>query len=195
MPVKSATRSSSRFVRAGSSAPPSTTREPLLIDGSDQRFRQFIDNFVRLSARLQALRAALAKGMGMTPPQYNIVMILARIEASQGETMSAIAKRLGVSLSFVVSETGMLQRLGLVELRRNPADRRSVLAALTQAGRARIARAAPRIQQVNDLLFASLTRRELIAMDRTIGRVLKGGEAAAAALRARVGTPRGGPRK
>lgn len=165
--------------------PPSTTRKALLIGGTDQQFREFIDDFVRLSARLQALRQALARRMRMTPPQYNILMILARAPTAQGQSMSTIAARLRVSLSFVVSQTRSLQRMRLVELRRNPVDRRSVLALLTPAGRARIRRAAPQIQRVNDLLFASLTRGELKAMDRVIKRILRGGEAATLALKAR----------
>ena len=181
--MNSAKRISNRSLGATSTILPSTTREPLLINGTDRQFRHFVDNFVRLSARLQMLRAALAKGMGLTPPQYNILMILARADAPEGETMSGIAKRLGVSLSFVVSQTRILDHLDLIELRRNPADQRSVLATVTQAGRKRIARVAPKIQQVNDLLFSSLTRRELIAMDRTISRILDGSEAATAALR------------
>jgi DNA-binding MarR family transcriptional regulator len=181
--VNSAKRISTRSLGATSTILPSTTREPLLINGTDRQFRRFVDNFVRLSARLQTLRAALAKGMGMTPPQYNILMILARANAPEGETMSGIAKRLGVSLSFVVSQTRILDHLGLIKLCRNPADQRSVLATVTQAGRKRIARVAPKIQQVNDLLFSSLTRRELIGMDRTISRILDGSEAATAALR------------
>jgi hypothetical protein len=121
MLVKSARRASGRSPRAASIVLPSTTREALLIDGTDQQFRHFNGNFVRLSARLQALRAALARRMGITPPQYNILMILVRVEGPKGETMGAVAKRLGVSLSFVVSESGALNRLGLIELRRNPA--------------------------------------------------------------------------
>jgi DNA-binding MarR family transcriptional regulator len=154
-----------------------------LIDGSDQQFRAFIDDFVRLSARLQGLRQALARRMGMTPPQYNILMVLARAGTPEGMTMSTIAGRLRVSLSFVVSQARTLERMGLIDLRRNPADRRSVLTAITPAGRRRIMRAAPQIQRVNDLLFASLTRRELEATGRVIERVLKGGEAAALALK------------
>jgi DNA-binding MarR family transcriptional regulator len=201
--VKLANRVPSHSLGVTSTTLPSTTRAPLLIDGTDRRFRRFIDNFVRLSARLQTLRAALAKGMGMTPPQYNILMILARVEAPEGETMSSIAKRLDVSLSFVVSETRILKRLGLIELRRNPEDGRSVLATVTRAGYARLARAAPKIQRVNDLLFSNLTRLELIAMDKTIARILKGSEAATVALKivpcagasARGGASRGSPQR
>lgn len=168
---------------APSRIPHSTTRKALLIGGSDRRFREFIDDFVRLSARLQTLRQALARRMSMTPPQYNILMILARAGTPEGQSMSMIAARLRVSLSFVVSETRALERVGLIDLRRNPTDRRSVLAVITAAGRKRITRAAPQIQQVNDLLFASLTRGELTAMDRVIKRILRGGEAAALALK------------
>ena len=178
-------RETRRPSRALSAVPPSTTRASLLIDGTDRQFREFIDDFVRLSARLQTLRRALARGMEMTPPQYNILMILARAGMREGMSMSALADRLGVSLSFVVSQSRTLARKGLIGLRRNPADRRSVLAVVTRAGHARIARAAPRIQRVNDLLFAGLTRGELTAMDRVIKRTLAGGDAAASALKAR----------
>ncbi len=183
--MKSQARTKRPSDRTPSRVPPSTTRKALLIDGTDRQFREFIDDFVRLSARLQSLRQALANRMGMTPPQYNILMILARAEAPAGLSMSAIAARLRVSLSFVVSQTRAIKRVGLIELRRNPLDRRSVLAVVTAGGRRRITRTAPQIQRVNDLLFASLTRRELKAMDRAIKRVLKGGEAAALALKSR----------
>ncbi len=176
-------RDTSRSKRAPALVPPSTTRKPLLIDGTDQQFREFIDDFVQLSGRLQALRQALARAMGMTAPQYNILMILARAEVSAGMSMSALARRLAVSLSFVVSETQTLERMGLVGLRRNPADRRSVLAAVTRRGRTRIIRAATRIQRVNDRLFASLTRAELKTIDGVIKRTIKGSEAAALALK------------
>ena len=173
----------SRSRRALAPVPPSTTRKHLLIGGTDRQFRDFIDDFVRLSGRLQMLRQALARAMGMTAPQYNVLMILARAEDSAGMSMSALARRLGVSLSFVVSQTQILERAGLVDLRRNPADRRSVLAAASHRGRTRIRRAAGRIQRVNDRLFASLTRAELKTIDGVIKRVLKGSEAAALALK------------
>lgn len=182
-PVSRARRTSTTSPRASRDEISSVTRAPLLTGGDDRLFRHFVDNFVRLSGRLQTVRTALAKSMGLSPPQYNILMILARSEARDGEAMSAIARRLGVSVSFIVSEAGALERLELVRLTRNPKDRRSVLVSLARAGRARLRRAAPEIQRINDLLFASLTRAELVAMDRTIGRVLEDSERAVSALK------------
>jgi len=60
MPVKSPRLAVSHRTRAAAIALSSTTRAPLLIDGNDRQFRQFIDNLLRLSARMQTLRAALA---------------------------------------------------------------------------------------------------------------------------------------
>ena len=131
---------------------------------------------------MQALRAELAAAMGVTPPQYNIVMILARSPSPGGESMGGIAGHLGVSLSFVVAEAKTLSELGLVALRRNPADRRSVLATLTKSGRSRLARVAPKICGVNDLLFANLTRSQFLAMDGIVERVLDGAGKAASSL-------------
>ncbi len=166
----------------GAAALASVTRAGLLPGGDDRLFRRFVDNFVRLSGRMQLVRAALAKAMGLSPPQYNIVMILARAEAREGEPMGAIARRLGVSISFIVAEARALEKLGLVALARNPTDRRSVLVSLAPAGRARLRRAMPRIRRINDMLFAKLSRAELVAMDRAIGRILADSDAALAAL-------------
>jgi len=127
---------------------------------------------------MQGLRAALAAAMAVTPPQYNIIMILARTRSPSGESMGRIADHLGVSLSFVVAEARALSELGLVALHRNPADRRSVLARLTKSGRSRIARVAPKIRGVNDMLFAGLTRSQFITMDGIVQRVLEGAEEA-----------------
>ena len=146
--------------------PLSVTRKALLVGGSDQAFRRAVDDLVRLAARLQEVRGGLAARIGVTPPQYNIVMHLARHAPPEGLRLGAVAEALDVSLSFVVAETRRLHKQRLIAVRRDPADGRAMLASLAPAGRRALAAAAPVMQQVNDRLFAALSRAELLELGR-----------------------------
>lgn len=151
---------------AGRELPPSVTRKALLVGGSDLAFRAVVDDLVRLGGRLQAARAGLATAIGVTPPQYNIVMHLARHAPPEGLRLGLIAAALDVSLSFVVAQTRGLRNKRLVVLRNDPADRRAILAALSPAAERALVRAAPLMQSLNDRLFAGLARSDLLELGR-----------------------------
>ena len=66
--------------------------------------------------------------------------MLARLAENDGGSQQAIAELLGVNPTRMVFLTDELEKLGLVERRRNPADRRSHALYLTEAGTAMLAR-------------------------------------------------------
>ena len=66
--------------------------------------------------------------------------MLTRLAASEGRSQQAIAALLGINATQMVFLVDELERLGLVERRRNPADRRSHALYLTEAGTAMLAR-------------------------------------------------------
>ncbi len=162
--------------------PLSVSRKALLVGGSDLAFRRAVDDLVRLAARLQQARAGLAAGMGVTPPQYNIVMHLARHAPPGGMRLGAVAEALGVSLSFVVAETRRLKKKRLISVQRDPADGRAMLASLAPAGERALAVAAPRMRRLNDRLFAALSRAELLELGRLAAAVHADSAAALAEL-------------
>lgn len=174
--------------QAGAALPPSISRKALLVGGNDLAFRRAVDDLVRLAARLQEVRGGLAASIGITPPQYNLVMHLARQAPAEGLRLGVVAEALGVSLSFVVAEARRLQRKGLLLTRRDPRDGRAMLARLSAAGTRALTRAAPLMQQVNDRLFAALSRTELQELGRLAAMVYADSEAALAELHA-AGAP------
>jgi DNA-binding MarR family transcriptional regulator len=125
-----------------------------------------VDRMVQFAVVLQRIREGLARNMGVSPPQYSMLMHLARSE-SGAFTTSQLAESLDVTLAFVVTESNKLAAKGLVERRRNPQDARSVFIGLTAEGRQTIDEAAPIICKVNDLLFHSLTRDAMKALADT----------------------------
>src|SRR5499427_8108709 len=66
--------------------------------------------------------------------------MLVRLAENDGRSQQAIAELMGVNPTRMVFLTDELEKLGLVERRRNPADRRSHALYLTEAGTAMLAR-------------------------------------------------------
>src|SRR6516164_3552641 len=66
--------------------------------------------------------------------------MLVRLAQNDGRSQQAVAELLGVNPTRMVFLTDELEKLGLVERRRNPADRRSHALYLTEAGTAMLAR-------------------------------------------------------
>jgi DNA-binding MarR family transcriptional regulator len=99
--------------------------------------------------------------------------MLVRLAENDGRSQQAIGELIGVNATRMVFLTDELEKLGLVERRRNPADRRSHALYLTKAGRAMLAR----VQEVTAAHEADITaglsaaeRGELTALLRRLAR-------------------------
>lgn len=138
-------------------SPLTTSRTLLLEDGSDNKFRLMVDNLVAFAAQLQQFRQAIARRMGLSPPQYNILMILAH-NGGTDTPIGYVAKRLRVSVPFVVKETQRLHKMGFLEKQVDKKDRRRLTLILTLSGRSAVEKIAPFQRDVNDALFATLDR-------------------------------------
>jgi MarR family transcriptional regulator, organic hydroperoxide resistance regulator len=135
--------------------PATVSRQPLLEGGSDDRFRQLVYDLLTISVRMEAVREHLARRLGITGPQYSILMAIGRFQGRHGVQVGTIAKALHVTSAFIATETGRLARLALVCKKQNPDDRRGVLLALTPKGEAELG---PEIRAGNDDFFKPLDR-------------------------------------
>ena len=139
---------------------------------TDHRFRQLLYDFSTLGASLEAARSYLASQLGISPPQYNIAMILANHQNTGGISVSDVAKRLHVSTAFITLEAGSLEQAGLIEKRPNPKDGRGVFLRLTRRGEMLVASIGPERQRVNDHLFGSLSAKEFRRLCDTLSSLL-----------------------
>lgn len=138
------------------SLPLTVSREELLVDGSDAKFRQFVHRLLAYASSLEAIRAGLGEMIGLSGVQYTILICIAHLEEGRGVGVKAIADHLNYTGAFVTIETGKLAALGLVEKRQNPGDKRRVLLTVTDRARDLLRELAPMQRRVNDTLFASL---------------------------------------
>tara|TARA_R110000868_G_scaffold109_14_gene1114 strand:- start:758 stop:1291 length:534 start_codon:yes stop_codon:yes gene_type:complete len=162
-----------------------TVSRPDLLDrdGGDGTFRGVVYDLLAVGARMQAVRDHLAAAMGVTGPQYAILMAIFHLqEEPEGPGVRAVARQLHVSGPFVTAQANRLVEAGLVEKRPNPKDKRGVWLWLTAEGARRVSRVAPDIQAANDAFFASLSRVDFLVLGDIAARLEKSSARAVAAL-------------
>jgi DNA-binding MarR family transcriptional regulator len=139
--------------------PPLTvTRPALLVDGSDVQFRRFVSRLVLVMRRLRQVRKHFGSQIGLTGPQYVLLINVAYLQGTQGIAVSALARDMRVTSAFITGESRRLIQRGLLAKARNPRDSRSTLLMVTRAGRARIDALVPEIRNVNNLLFGRVSK-------------------------------------
>ncbi|MGI3171036.1 MarR family winged helix-turn-helix transcriptional regulator [Pseudooceanicola sp. C21-150M6] len=133
------------------------SREALLQDGSDAAFRQMLHNLLAFSARLQQVRGQFAAYIGLSGPQYTILITVRQLQGEDGIGANAVATHLSHSPAFVTAETNKMVRLGVLDKRPNPEDGRRVLLTVTAKGEELLNSLAPLQQEINDQLFDPVT--------------------------------------
>jgi MarR family transcriptional regulator, organic hydroperoxide resistance regulator len=148
--------------------PPTISRTALLVNGRDEVFRGFITDFLAFGVALRDAREEIAAALGVTAPQYAILMAIARSPAPDGPGVSDVGAVLRVSVPFVVGQTRALVAAGFLRKEADPADRRRVRLTLTPSCRKALIRLASTQQRVNDALFAGIGATEFRALRKTL---------------------------
>jgi DNA-binding MarR family transcriptional regulator len=107
-----------------------------------------------------ALEAQMQREAGI--PQFDY-MVLSALSMAPGRTlrMSTLAHYTGSTLSRLSNVATRLEKRGWIQRRPDPEDGRSTLAALTDAGAAKVEEAAPgHVAEVRRLIFDPLTRTQ-----------------------------------
>jgi len=164
--------------------PPTISSSALLEEGSDRRFRALVNDLFTIASRMEVVRGHLGERMGLSGPQYSVLMAVAHLEGERGTSVGAVAQAMHVSSAFIASETGKMARQGLLLKRANPDDGRSVLLSLAPAGRLKLDRAAAEICAINDLFFGTLDAGAFCALSAAAAGLVKGSAKALHYLRA-----------
>jgi MarR family transcriptional regulator, organic hydroperoxide resistance regulator len=145
-------------LKRGYHPPLSISRKALLVRGSDTEFRRLIYRLAMVEERLRHARAYLGRQMGLSGPQYMLLMSVAYLQGADGIAVRSLARELRVTSAFITGESRRLLERGLLAKRTNPRDSRSTLLSLTTAGRRRIEALVPEIRAVNDVFFGHVSK-------------------------------------
>ena len=154
--------------------PLTVSRLPLLQQGNDEQFRNLINGLLTISVRMELIRNHLAGRLGVSGPQYSLMMAIGQQQKNNGISVGTLARSLHVSSAFIASESNKLARLGLVEKRQNVKDKRSVLLQLSPRALTDLDKLGPTIRAVNDSVFATLDKTDFNRLSDIVERVVKG---------------------
>jgi DNA-binding MarR family transcriptional regulator len=135
---------------------PVTVSPQFLVDGSDAQFRDFILDLVAYFHRLDACRNGFAAIAGVSPVQYEILMLVSRTD---GVSVGEVAARLHRSGAFITIESNKLVERGVLDKSSDPDDGRKVLLRTGRNSRAILERLAPCQVRINDALFGNLSAK------------------------------------
>ncbi|PZU83285.1 MAG: hypothetical protein DI528_17420 [Shinella sp.] len=158
------------FSTARQFPPPSTTLPHLLVDGSDHQFRGMVYDLLSLSAMMLKTRELYGAYIGVSAPQYTILMVVAEHGST---TVGRLAATLHTSGPFITSEVNKLVKRGHLRRRPNDTDRRSTYIELTDFGRAEVLKVAPMRTCANDIVFGSLKPAEAAMFQHLVGAMVK----------------------
>jgi DNA-binding MarR family transcriptional regulator len=123
--------------------------------------RRFAWEIAAINVHLQEIRYFWAKTLGITPPQWMILMALADLDRGEGVPVKTVSKMLHVDPSFVTTQSKMLEKKGFMRRKTSPEDARVVQMSLTDKTYKHIASLASQQEALNDFIFAEFSDREL----------------------------------
>ena len=124
--------------------------------------RQFAWEIAAINVHLQEIRYFWAKALGVSGPQWMILMALADLDQGEGVPVKVVSKMLHVDPSFVTTQSKMLEKKGFMRRKTSGDDARVVQMSLTDKTYKHIAALASQQEELNNFIFAEFSDRELI---------------------------------
>jgi MarR family transcriptional regulator, organic hydroperoxide resistance regulator len=123
--------------------------------------RRFTWAIASISVHLEELRYFWAKTLGISGPQWMILMALADMDQDVGVPVNAVSKKLHVDSSFVTTQSKLLEKKGFLRRKPSPDDARVVQMSLTDKTYKHLASLAAQQEELNEFIFAELDNQEL----------------------------------
>jgi DNA-binding MarR family transcriptional regulator len=114
-----------------------------------------------IGVHLEELRYFWAKALGISGPQWMIVMALADLDQGDGVPVNVVSKKLHVDSSFVTTQSKLLEKKGFLRRKTSAEDARVVQMSLTDKTYKQLASLASQQETLNQFIFAEFSERDL----------------------------------
>ncbi|UPK32223.1 MarR family transcriptional regulator [Bradyrhizobium sp. 186] len=148
----------------------------------DRAITDFVWNVVEIHSQLEDIHNSWAELLGITEPQWLILMAITELDGGRGVAGIDIANKLRVHPAFVTNQTKSLEKGGF--LTRQPAadDARYVLMSLTAKATREIEKLSKRKLALNSTMFNDLDEQTLAALNVALATIAKNARLAARLL-------------
>ena len=130
--------------------------------------RRFTWVIASINVHIEDLRSFWAKVLGISGPQWMIVMALYDLDQGGGVPVNAVAKKLHVDSSFVTTQSKLLEKKGFLRRKTSAEDARIVQMSLTDKTYKHLAGLAERQEALNAFIFAELNDKQLDEITNTL---------------------------
>ena len=114
-----------------------------------------------INVHLEELRYFWAKTLGISGPQWMILMALSDMDQDNGVPVNAVSKKLHVDSSFITTQSKVLEKKGFLRRKTSSEDARIVQMSLTDKTYKHLASLAAQQEALNDFIFAEFDDQQL----------------------------------
>ena len=147
------------------------------MDGSAKKnqdvIRRFAWEIASISVHLEEIRHFWAKTLGITGPQWMMVVALADLDQGEGVPVNAVSKMLHVDPSFVTTQSKLLEKKGFIRRKTSAEDARIVKMSLTDKTYKHLAALASQQEALNEFIFAEFDATQIAELTTTLGALKK----------------------
>ena len=123
--------------------------------------RRFAWEIASISVHLEEIRHFWAKALGISGPQWLMVVALADLDKGEGVPVNAVSKMLHVDPSFVTTQSKLLEKKGFLHRRTSTEDGRVVRMSVTDKTRRLLDELSPKRARLKEIILAEFTEPEL----------------------------------
>ncbi|MDE5466297.1 MarR family winged helix-turn-helix transcriptional regulator [Bradyrhizobium sp. CSS354] len=139
----------------------------------DRAITDFVWNIVEVHSQLEEIHKAWAEMMGISEPQWLILMAIDEIDEGRGVSGIALANKLRIHPAFVPNQTKKLEEKDLLSRVTSPDDARFLQISLTEKARGEIANLSNKRLALNLTMFAGLDEASLDYLNKRLASIAK----------------------
>jgi DNA-binding MarR family transcriptional regulator len=124
--------------------------------------KRFTWEIASISVYLEELRQFWARAIGISGPQWMILMAISDLDKDDGVPVNVVSKMLHVDPSFVTTQSKLLEKKGLLRRKPSPTDARVVQMSLTDKTYKHLATLTAQHEAINEFIFAEFGEDELM---------------------------------
>jgi DNA-binding MarR family transcriptional regulator len=128
---------------------------------NQDNIKRFTWVIASINVHLEELRYFWAKTLGISGPQWMILMALADMDQNDGVPVNVVSKKLHVDSSFITTQSKLLEKKGFLRRKSSTEDARIVQMSLTDKTYKHLAGLASQQEALNDFIFAEFNDQQL----------------------------------
>lgn len=140
-------------------------------------FRRAVWNFASIGNYLEDMRRRCAKVIGVSAPQWQIMMAINDLDAGQGVSVVEVAAKMHAMANFVTTQSKLLEKRGLLERVPSTTDARVVLMSLSERAHEEMAKLFDRWVELHNFMFSDFDAASLQDLNTKLELLKKRSEA------------------